>query len=150
MMLTDLLHHLGKSFELTGLVGFRGSAASSASRRTGWTRMPTASRSSLSKSGPTTRKWSLTPVSAVPISLERCLWDSQTTDMHLGRAHCLASRAPTLDLWLEITKKWKFVSQGSSELQNYDLNFLLYCKPNWHNKVNRWTLVLANVFHTIQ
>jgi hypothetical protein len=37
---------------------------------------------------------------------------TQTTDMDLGQAHCLASRAPTLDLWLEITKSRKFVIQG--------------------------------------
>jgi hypothetical protein len=36
----------------------------------------------------------------------------QTTDVNLGQAHCLASQAPTLDLWLEITKSRKFVMQG--------------------------------------
>jgi hypothetical protein len=29
----------------------------------------------------------------------------QTTDVNLGQAHCLASRAQTLDLWLEITEE---------------------------------------------
>jgi hypothetical protein len=36
----------------------------------------------------------------------------QNTDMNLGQSHCFASRAPTLDLWLEITKIRKFVIQG--------------------------------------
>jgi hypothetical protein len=30
----------------------------------------------------------------------------QTTDMNLGQAHCPALEAPTLDLWLEITKSF--------------------------------------------
>jgi hypothetical protein len=38
--------------------------------------------------------------------------DPQTTDMNLGQAHCVASWAPTFDLWLEITKSSKFVIQG--------------------------------------
>jgi hypothetical protein len=36
----------------------------------------------------------------------------QTTDVTLGQAHCLALRAPTLDLLLEITESRKFVIQG--------------------------------------
>jgi hypothetical protein len=31
-------------------------------------------------------------------------WNVQTTDIKLGQTHCLALRAPTLDLWPEITK----------------------------------------------
>jgi hypothetical protein len=34
--------------------------------------------------------------------------------------------------------------------QNSNFKFLLYCKPKWHNKVNRDGLVLVNVLHTIQ
>ncbi len=40
------------------------------------------------------------------------LYQPQSTDMNLEQTHCLASRAPTLDLWLEITKIRKFVIQG--------------------------------------
>ncbi len=36
----------------------------------------------------------------------------RTTDMNLVQIHCLALRAPTLDLWLEITQNRKFVIQG--------------------------------------
>ncbi len=36
----------------------------------------------------------------------------QTTDMNLGQVHCLAWRAPTLVLCLEITKSRKFVIHG--------------------------------------
>jgi hypothetical protein len=37
---------------------------------------------------------------------------SQTTDMNIGKAHCLALWAPTLYFWFEITKSRKFVLQG--------------------------------------
>ncbi len=37
--------------------------------------------------------------------------NAQTTDMNLGQAQCLASWAPTSDLWLEITRSRKFVIQ---------------------------------------
>jgi hypothetical protein len=39
-------------------------------------------------------------------------WVASIKDMDLGQAHCLASRAPTLELWLEITTSRKFVIQG--------------------------------------
>ncbi len=64
----------------------------------------------------------------------------QTTDMN----------PPTPNLWPEITKSRKFVFRDSSELQNSNLKFLLYCKPKWHNKANRWELVLAMVLQTIR
>ncbi len=41
-----------------------------------------------------------------------------TTDMNLGQAHCPASRAPTLDLWIASTKFKKFVIQGFN--MNYE------------------------------
>jgi hypothetical protein len=38
--------------------------------------------------------------------------NSQATDMNLAQAHCLTTRAPTPDFWLEITKSRMFVIQG--------------------------------------
>jgi hypothetical protein len=37
---------------------------------------------------------------------------AQATAIKIEQAHCLALRAPTPDLWLEITKSRKFVIQG--------------------------------------
>ncbi len=42
---------------------------------------------------------------------DSCHFLPRTTVINLGNAHCLALRAPTLDLWLEITKSRKFVIQ---------------------------------------
>ncbi len=51
-----------------------------------------------------------TKVRQLPLLEQSCC--AQTTDMNLGQAHCLASRAPTLDLCLEITRSRTFVIQG--------------------------------------
>ncbi len=53
----------------------------------------------------------------------------QTTDMNPGQAHCLDWRAQTLDSLLEIAERRRFEFRNSSELQNPNLKFLLYCKP---------------------
>jgi hypothetical protein len=44
---------------------------------------------------------------------------AQSTDLNLGQAHCVALRAWTLDLWLEITKTRKFVIQDFKELSEF-------------------------------
>jgi hypothetical protein len=43
----------------------------------------------------------------------------QTIDMNPGQAHCLALRATTLDLWLEIAKSREFVIQGFIWITNF-------------------------------
>jgi hypothetical protein len=112
--------------------------------------------------------WSWFETQTINISSVLRATDTQTTDMNLGHAHCLASQAPTIDLWLEITislslsfKKQLFTHlistadpgdyfRDSSESQNSDLKFLLYCKPKWHNKANRWEVMLAKILRKIQ
>ncbi len=40
------------------------------------------------------------------------MFASQTTNMNLGRVHCLASQAPTLDVCLEVPKSRRFGMPG--------------------------------------
>ncbi len=62
----------------------------------------------------------------------------QTTDMNLRQAHCLASQAPALDLWLEITKIKNLLKMSDSfEFESSSLKYLLYYKPKRHRKANR-------------
>jgi hypothetical protein len=76
---------------------------------------------------------------------------AQITDVHLGQAHCLSSQTPTLEFFTRTRQKSEVCNSGSaSELQNSNLNFLLYCKLKWHNKANRGELVFAKVFYAIQ
>ncbi len=61
-----------------------------------------------------------------------------------GPQSCFAST----NSWF-VARSRKFVIQDSSESQNSILRFLLCCKPKWHNKANRWELVLAKVLHSV-
>ncbi len=57
-------------------------------------------------------------------NFEPSLSSALTTDMNLGHARCLASRAPTIDLWLEITKTKKFVIQGFNWIAKFQSQVL--------------------------
>jgi hypothetical protein len=72
---------------------------------------------------------------------------TQTTDMNLGQAHFLDSRAQTiLDLWIGITQSKKPVIQGFTELHNSYRKFLPDCKANWHDMANRRELCAREGF----
>jgi uncharacterized protein (DUF2141 family) len=73
------------------------------------------------------------------------------SESRTGTVSCFAST----DSWFETRNRQKQEvcnsgTHDSSEWQIYNLSFLLYCKPKWHNKANRWEMVLATVWHTIQ
>jgi hypothetical protein len=76
---------------------------------------------------------------------------TQITDVNLVQAHCLPLQTPTLDFFHENSPKaGSSQFKNESELQNSNLNFLLYCYLKWNNKANRGELVFTKVFHAIQ
>ncbi len=127
------------------------SAGSEAKKRDAWKNCPM--KSSRENWGPC---WSssLAVMCPIPCQLfgEFTRYNPQTTGINRGLAHCLALRAPSLDLWLEISRN-KVGSLGFKDwsgLHNSNLKLLIHYQPQWHDKANRWELVLTHVFHTIQ